>query len=98
MTKITTSTSDTYPGESTIVASIFDLDLKDIEFDPEVPYPVYPPSMRDVDMHPYPGSMDVPMSDPCPKCGAFRMLTGDYMCIGACMICWNEAVAQEHDF
>lgn len=32
-------------------------------------------------------NMMLPMADPCPACGAFNMLVGDWVCWGACNIC-----------
>lgn len=51
---------------------------------------ILPPSIRDVDMGP-PIDMSLPMQDPCPGCGAFRMQVGDYVCLGVCGICEDSA-------
>lgn len=32
-------------------------------------------------------NMELPMADPCPNCGAFRMMVGDWVCYGHCGIC-----------
>lgn len=35
--------------------------------------------------------MMLPMSDPCPSCGATNMLVGDWVCWGTCIVCYETA-------
>jgi len=57
---------------------------------------VLPVSMRDVYMSD-PLEMNLFMSDPCPNCGAFRMMVGDYVCWGICYICFSKMVGDEDE-
>lgn len=57
---------------------------------PDIEPPQYPVSIIDVERCP-PMKMDLPMQDPCPVCGAFRMRVGDWVCFGFCAICYDES-------
>lgn len=73
----------------------FEIDFKSLlgditEYEPPNELPeILPPSIRDVNM----GScyeMFLHMQDPCPNCGAFNMLLGDYVCYNMCSPCFEE--------
>lgn len=59
------------------------------------PVDASPLSIRDVDkaLEESPRTDDVdldahlPLRDPCPSCGAFRLTVGDYICTGVCDAC-----------
>jgi len=55
---------------------------------------VLPVSIRDIEINP-PMDMDLNVSDPCPRCGAFRMKLGDYVCWGFCSVCYEDAESKE---
>ena len=58
------------------------------ELDPLIAHPeVFPPSIRDCEMASGCFDMFIPLADPCPGCGAFRMRVGDWVCSGFCDIC-----------
>lgn len=64
-------------------------DLKDLEAQEwrEVTPEIDPPSKRDVDLAKGCMDMHLHMQDPCPVCGGFRMLLGDWVCWGVCHLC-----------
>ena len=39
--------------------------------------------------------MMLPMADPCPNCGAFRMQVGDWVCWGHCFRCFINLSSKE---
>ena len=52
--------------------------------------PQTPVTIRDMELGAAKGEyydMSLHMADPCPECGAFRMLVGDYACFGVCQSC-----------
>jgi len=51
------------------------------------PPPQIPVSIIDMERGKGTFDMSLPMQDPCPACGAFRMRVGDYACWGTCFIC-----------
>ncbi len=57
--------------------------------------PQMPVSALDVDRTNGCFEMMLPMADPCGKCGAFRMLVGDYVCWGFCTACYNLLTDEE---
>jgi hypothetical protein len=73
----------------------FSLDATCKDDRPCDPPPQVPVSIIDIE-HRMAGvyDMDLHMSDPCPKCGAFSMLVGDYVCWGTCLHCYEEALAE----
>lgn len=74
------------------------MDLDKLLCDADIPYAphtpdVLPPSIRDVALSP-PMEMAQPLQDPCPLCGAWRMEVGDYVCYGACSVCYENAAKE----
>lgn len=67
-----------------------------IEPIPEYIPDVTPVSFGDIEMNP-PMNLELHCSDPCPACGAFRMQVGDYVYMGICSICIDEAYAELGD-
>lgn len=53
--------------------------------------PQLPVSIIDVDRNVECFAMHLPMQDPCPRCGGFRMQVGDYVCWGFCYACYLAA-------
>lgn len=56
--------------------------------------PQLPVSIRDMEVDPSSHAFDMhlPMQDPCPHCGGFRMVVGDYACWGMCYACYETAL------
>lgn len=67
-----------------------DADLKDdqqqFDLPPDWPLPL---TTKDVDALP-PMCMDMPLADPCPKCGGHNMVLGDWVCWRSCRGCSEE--------
>ena len=53
-----------------------------------------PVTMKDMDACREPLPMDMHMADPCPVCGGFMMLVGDYASWGACYRCYEGAMQE----
>jgi len=70
------------------------LNLEAIEFDEEayLEPPQYPPTVLDCERSKDTECFDMhlPLADPCPECGAFRYMVGDWACYGKCGICYEE--------
>lgn len=73
--------------------SIFDdLELDEHPNPPTVEPEVTPPSGRDAAAVLARGEtfdLLLPLADPCPVCGAFRMCVGDYVYLGCCTPCFE---------
>ena len=55
---------------------------------------ILPVSIIDIERLPPAVNMNLHMSDPCPTCGAFNMMTGDFICYGQCGICEEKDYQQ----
>lgn len=69
-----------------------------VEEDYKPPIEDQPVTIRTLEHSP-PMDMHLPMADPCPKCGAFNMRVGDYVCYESCSICYEKMIeeAERHE-
>lgn len=51
--------------------------------------PQRPPTILDLERAEGCFDMHLPLADPCPSCGAFRMQVGDWVCFGLCSVCYD---------
>lgn len=61
------------------------------------PPPQYPVSILDLHRIEHAVDMYLPLQDPCPRCGAFNMQVGDYVCYEMCSICIAECTVNYPD-
>lgn len=57
---------------------------------PTLPPPQEPPTILDCERSEGCFDMALPLADPCPSCGAFRMRVGDWACYGFCGVCYDN--------
>lgn len=65
-----------------------DIELEEIK---NTAPPQLPVTIIDLDRATDCYDMNIPMADPCPACGGFRMLVGDWVCWGFCYGCYKES-------
>ena len=58
---------------------------------------ILPVSIIDIKRTDQTFDMNHHMSDPCPRCGAFRMQVGDWGCFGVCFICFQKEYDEHAD-
>lgn len=52
--------------------------------------PQQPISILDIERSNEEFNMLQPLQDGCPRCGAFNMNAGDYICFGYCYVCFDN--------
>lgn len=58
--------------------------------EPDEQPPQVPVTIRDLEVTDRRCSMELSMADPCPECGGFNMLVGDWVCFGSCEHCFKS--------